>query len=368
MKEFNQLINLIKTTHSTLQQQAANSVNQLLTIRNWLIGFYIVEYEQNGKDKAIYGKNLLENLETRLEGSEIKNMTARRFRDYRAFYLLYPQIRRTLTAKFQNDSKWRTLPAKLKIHLSAKFIEPDNTLDGEQILSKLSYSHIEQLIRIKDQIKRTFYEIETINNTWSVRELKRQISTLYYERAGLSEKPEKLSKMVNQNTTPTSPVDVIKNIYSFEFLDLNIKEIVEESDLETALLDNLQEFILELGTGFCFEARQKRILIGADYYFIDLVFFHRILKCHVLIDLKIGKFEHGDIGQLNVYLNYYKENICQKEDNPPIGILLVAEKNSALVKYATAGMDKNLFVKQYLVNLPSPKKLKNYIESEIKKL
>jgi hypothetical protein len=143
---------------------------------------------------------------------------------------------------------------------------------------------------------------------------------------------------------------------------------VEESDLETALLDHLQEFIIEMGNGFCFEARQKRILIGEKYYFIDLVFYHRILKCHVLVDLKIGEFEHGDIGQLNTYINYFKDKISETNDKAPVGILLVADKDHALVKYAIAGMDENLFVQQYLVQLPSKEQLEKYIDNELKKL
>ncbi|GAB3173803.1 PDDEXK nuclease domain-containing protein [Telluribacter humicola] len=190
-----------------------------------------------------------------------------------------------------------------------------------------------------------------------MRELKRQINSLYYERSGLSAKPEQLANRVNKNTSPRVPTDIIKNIYAFEFLDLKTRDLVEESDLESALLDHLQEFIIELGNGFCFEARQKRILIGSTYYFIDLLFYHRILKCHVLLELKIGAFEHGDIGQLNTYLNYFMEEISEASDNPPVGILLVAEKDQALVKYATAGMDENLFVKQYLIKLPSTDQL-----------
>jgi predicted nuclease of restriction endonuclease-like (RecB) superfamily len=211
---------------------------------------------------------------------------------------------------------------------------------GDKILAKLSYTHIEQLLGIDKPLKRTFYEMECIKGAWSVRELKRQINSLYFERSGLSKNPEKLAKLVQQKIKPKQSADIIKNIYAFEFLDLPIKEIVEESDLEKALLDNLQDFIVELGYGFCFEARQKRILIGEKYYFIDLVFYHRILKCHVIIDLKTGEFEHGDIGQLNTYLNFFREEISEPDDNLPVGILLVAEKDQALVKYATAGMDK----------------------------
>lgn len=191
---------------------------------------------------------------------------------------------------------------------------------------------------------------------------------MYFERTGLSAKPEKLSEIVQQQNKPQKATDIIKNIYAFEFLELNVKDAVEESDLEKALLDNLQEFIIELGNGFCFEKRQKRILIGENYYFIDLVFYHRILKCHVILELKVGEFNHGDIGQLNTYLNYFKKKISEPSDNDPVGILLVANKDHALVKFATAGMDKNLFVQQYLVQLPNKEQLEKYIDNELTKL
>jgi len=203
----------------------------------------------------------------------------------------------------------------------------ENRVGGKHIITKLSYTHLEQLIRIDDDLKRTFYEIECIKGTWSVRELKRQIVSLYYERSGLSAKPEELSELVQKKAIPQKATDIIKNVYAFEFLDLNIKDVVEESDLETALLDHLQDFIIELGNGFCFEKRQKRILIGETYYFIDLVFYHKILKCHVILELKIGAFDHGDIGQLNTYLNYFKDEISEENDNAPVGILLVADKD-----------------------------------------
>jgi predicted nuclease of restriction endonuclease-like (RecB) superfamily len=217
----------------------------------------------------------------------------------------------TLSPEFQNVQKVGTLTPQSELGLF---------LPGEKILSKLSYSHLELLLGIDEPLKRTFYEIECIKGAWSVRELKRQINSLYFERSGLSKNPEKLAQLVQQKTKPQETTDIIKNIYAFEFLDLPLKEIVEESDLEKALLDNLQQFIIELGYGFCFEARQKRILIGEKYYFLDLVFYHRILKCHVIIDLKIGEFEHGDIGQLNTYLNFFKEEISEPDDNLPVGL------------------------------------------------
>jgi len=373
MENFDKLITNIEQVHRQLQASAANAVNQSLTIRNWLFGYYIVEFEQNGEDRATYGDKLIEKLAGKL--SHIKGIDRRSLFKFRQFYLFYPHIETVIRGSLApellaNQIVWSVttlLSDNQKVGSLTPQLQNQPFVPPQKILSKLSYTHIEQLLNIDNPLKRTFYELECIKGTWSVRELKRQISSLYFERSGLSAKPEKLSALINQNIVPQAPVDIIKNIYSFEFLDIKIQPIVEESDLETALLDQLQEFILELGNGFCFEARQKRILIGNEYYFIDLVFYHRILKCHVLIDLKIGKFEHGDIGQLNTYLNYFKAEIDEKSDNAPVGILLVAEKDSALVKYATAGMDENLFVQQYLIKLPSTEQLKTYIENELKK-
>jgi len=376
MKNIAQLISTINDVHSELQASAANAVNKSLTIRNWLIGYYIVEYEQNGEDRAEYGAKLLPNLAVKLE--HIKGLDERSLRSMRKFYQSYTYLDEiiwgTVTTKLQTRLIRGTASPKfteeqassLKVGSMTPLSEEKLKVPANVLISKLSYSHLELLLNISQPLKRTFYEIECIKGTWSVRELKRQIASLYFERSGLSSQPEKLAELVQQKIQPQQPKDIIKNIYAFEFLDLGIKPIVEESDLETALLDNLQQFIIELGNGFCLEARQKRILIGDTYYFVDLVFYHRILKCHVLLELKIGAFEHGDIGQLNTYLNYFKTEITEPNDNPPVGILLVAEKDHALVKYATAGMDKNLFVQQYLVILPSQEQLVNHIENELK--
>ncbi len=373
MRNFSKLISTIEQVHVQLQASAANAVNQSLTIRNWLIGYYIVEFEQNGEDRAVYGDKLIERLAEKL--NHIKGIDRRSIFKFRQFYIFYPHFEVLIQGSLTHGLKMETIVWSVTPLLTNDSIvgsvttqlEKQLVVPPQKIISKLSYTHIEQLLNIDNQLKRTFYELECIKGTWTVRELKRQINSLYFERSGLSADPEKLSALVKRSSVPQTPTDIIKNIYSFEFLDINIKPIVEESDLETALLDHLQEFILEMGNGFCFEARQKRILIGSEYYFIDLVFYHRILKCHILIDLKIGKFEHGDIGQLNTYLNYFKAEIGENSDNPPVGILLVAEKDIALVKYATAGMDQNLFIQQYLIQLPSIDQLKHYIEKELRK-
>lgn len=371
MKNLFQLISTINDVHSELQASAANAVNKALTIRNWLIGYYIVEYEQNGEDRAEYGSNLINILATKIS---IKGLTSPELSRCRQFYQTYFYFFGTVSQDLINTTRINILGIPSQGLISAKTDNfsisssqnPELTVPPNVLLSKLSYSHLIELLKVSETLKRTFYEIECIKGTWTVRELKRQIASLYFERSGLSQHPEKLAELVQQKIRPQQPKDIIKNIYAFEFLDIGIKPIVEESDLETALLDNLQQFIIELGNGFCLEARQKRILIGETYYFIDLVFYHRILKCHILVELKIGAFDQGDIGQLNTYLNFFKSEIAEANDNHPVGILLVAEKDQALVKYATAGMDENLFVKQYLVKLPSQEQLIFHIENELK--
>jgi predicted nuclease of restriction endonuclease-like (RecB) superfamily len=239
---------------------------------------------------------------------------------------------------------------------------------GKKLVEKLSFTHLAELIKIDDPLKRTYYEVECIKGCWSVRELKRQIASLYYERSGLSKNKEKLAEMVRSGAEAAEPKLAIRDPYIFEFLGLKPKEVMGESDLEDGLLDKLQDFLLELGHGFCFEDRQKRILIGDTYGFIDLVFYHRILKCHVLIDLKLEKFSHENIGQLNTYVSWYKQNMMVEGDNPPIGLLLCTQKDNPLVEYALAGMDNHLFVSKYQLELPKTEQLQTFLQEQIKKL
>lgn len=276
--------------------------------------------------------------------------------------LIPPQILGAITQESQVEIELpiKSLPStKSEIDL--------HQLNGSVLVSKLSFTHFVELIKIGDILKRTFYELECIKGTWSVRELKRQINSLYFERSGLSTKPEILSQITQQKVEKAKPSEIVKSVYAFEFLGLKAKDAVEENDLETALLDHLQEFMMEMGHGFCLEARQKKVLIGDDYFYIDLVFYHRILKCHVLVELKVEDFNHYNIGQLNTYVNYYKANVMQADDNPTVGILLVTNKNTALVEYATMGMDNHLFVSKYLLELPKKELLEAFITNELQK-
>lgn len=372
---FEALVAEIEQTHQHFQQQAVKAVNMSLTIRNYLIGFYIVEFEQNGEDRAAYGSKLLDSLAAKLS---IKGLVSAEISRCRQFYFCYPQILGALTQEFKNlvpQHILGTLSQESNMGVEPSIMEsstpqstnPNLYVPGEKLLSKLSFSHLVELIKIQDHLKRTFYEIECIKGTWSVRALKRQINSLYFERSGMSAKPEWLSEITQQKAETANPTDVVKSVYAFEFLGLKTKDALEESDLETALLDHLQDFMMEMGHGFCLEARQKKILIGDEYFFIDLVFYHRILKCHVLVELKVEDFNHHNIGQLNTYVNYYKAEVMQTDDNPTVGILLVTNKNNALVEFATAGIDNHLFVSKYLLELPKKEQLEAFINNELLK-
>ena len=372
---FESLVAEIEQTHSHFQQQAVKAVNISLTIRNYLIGFYIVEFEQNGEDRAAYGSKLLDSLAAKLS---IKGLVSAEISRCRQFYFCYPQILGALTQEFKNlvpqhilgtlsqDSNMGVEPSII-VSSTPQSTKSNLYVPGEKLLSKLSFSHLVELIKIQDHLKRTFYEIECIKGTWSVRELKRQINSLYFERSGMSAKPELLSEITQQKAETAGPTDIVKSVYAFEFLGLKTKDALEESDLETALLDHLQDFMMEMGHGFCLDARQKKILIGDEYFFIDLVFYHRILKCHVLVELKIADFKHHQIGQLNTYVNYYKATEMQTDYNPTVGILLVTNKNNALVEFATAGIDNHLFVSKYLLELPKKEQLEAFINNELLK-
>jgi predicted nuclease of restriction endonuclease-like (RecB) superfamily len=273
----------------------------------------------------------------------------------------------TIIANYQTLSD-KLLPAIYKTIVNLTNVSTYNKnygLTPEKLIRSLSFSHLVELVKIEDHLKRAFYEIECAKGVWSVRELKRQIESLYFERSGLSKNKEKLSAMVQQQAVQLQAKDIINTPFAIEFLGLNQNAIVTETNLEQAIIDHLINFLRELGQGFCFEDRQKRILIDDEYYFIDLVFYHRILKCHVLVDLKTEKFKHSHAGQINTYLNYYKHEVMLPGDNPPIGILLCTDKGNTMVQYATAGLDQNIFVQKYMVALPDKKELEAYLRKEM---
>ena len=350
MKDFNQLSQLIQKIHGATQTETVKAINRMLTLRNWLIGYYIVEYEQKGNDRAKYGDKLLNALEKSLN---TKGLTATLFYHAREFYTDYPQIKdyilSTISPTASVESTRRISPTA-----SDKLTTP-----AEKLISQLSFSHIVEILAVKDPLARYFYETECMRCNWSVRELRRQIATNLFVRAGVSKKPEELLKPLK---CPERKIqDEIKQPFFFEFLGLKAQDVVEEKDLEQALIDHLQEFIMELGKGFCFEARQKRIIIDDEYYYADLVFYHRILHCNVIIELKNDEFHHEYLGQLNAYVSYYRENEMNDGDNPPVGILLCTKSGKKMVEYALAGMDNHLFVSTYKLQLPDESTLEEFL-------
>jgi predicted nuclease of restriction endonuclease-like (RecB) superfamily len=363
---FEKLVLRIQQTNDFLQQSAVKAVNTHLTFRNWLTGFYIVEFEQNGSDRAKYGTKLLETI---AQNISIKGLTAPELSRCRQFYNTYPQILGLITQEFKNVLPADFLPENAEksiLGLPTQELQNEDLKHISNIFQTISYTHFTELIKIDDSTKRRFYELLILKTQPSVKELKRQIDTLTFERVGLSENHKNSFDEVAKKIQPQQATDLVKSHYFFEFLNVGQPHLIEETELEQALVSHLQQFITELGNGFCFEARQKRILIGDEYYFIDLVFYHRILKCHVLVELKTENAKHEHIGQLKSYLQHYKKNVQEENDNPPVGILLVTNQNKTLVEYAIADSDLDIFVSKYQLQLPDKAKLEAFINNELK--
>jgi len=360
---FDCLVKSICLINERMSIQAAKAVNTSLTLRNWLIGRYISEFELHGEDRAGYGDSLFKELAGRLAQHSVSGCGFRQLYNYRTFYRIYPQISRTVSTKSKGIF-FTSLNRGLKLRTASTKL----AIAPEKLVDNLSYSHFELLFEIDDPLRRIFYEYECICGNWSVRELKRQVATLYYERLGLSKDKRKLAALISKKIEVNTPEHVVRDPYVFEFLKIKSREVMGESRLEDALLDCLQEFLLEMGRGFCFEARQKRIQIGGKVCFVDLVLYHRILKCHVLIELKIDEFKHEHIGQLNTYVSWYKKNVMAAGDSPPVGILLCTGKDQAFVEFALAGMNNKLFVSKYQLGLPDKEKMRKFIEEQLREV
>ena len=321
---YQKLVDSIGTTIESARQRAIQAVNNELLKANWEIGKYIVEYEQHGNEKAEYGSSLLTNLSKDLKSRFGKGFSKSNIYLMRQFYLKY-QIFQSVTGK-------------------------------------LTWTHYAELLGVSDDIARGFYEKQVVNDNWSVRELKRQISSSLFERLALSQDKGGVLKLSEKGLTISEPKDIVKDPYVLEFLQIPEEYRMTESKLEQKIIDNLQTFLLELGKGFSFVGRQYRITLDNDHYYVDLVFYHRILKCFVLIDLKTKHVKHQDIGQMNMYLNYFRSEENTEGDNPPIGIVLGADKNDILVEYAIGGISNNIFVSKYQIYLPDKKILEQKVK------
>lgn len=317
------LISEIEKTVAVAKEHLTGAVNQTMTETYWRIGRYIVEFEQFGNEKAIYGKNLLSTLSKELTLRLGKGYSRPNLNNMRKFYLKYPNC--------------------------------------QTVSDKLSWSHICELIKIDDDLERSFYEKQCVKERWGIRTLKRQMDSALFLRLAASRDKEGILELANKGVEINKPEDVIKDTYTLEFLNIPELEQYSESDLEQRIIDNLQKFLLELGKGFTYVGRQYGITINNVHHRVDLVFYHRILKCFVLIDLKKNSVQHEDIGQMNMYMGYFATEENMEDDNPPIGIILSKNKDELLVEYATYGMDSNLFVSKYELYLPNRKELEKLV-------
>jgi len=324
---YNKLIEKISELVAKSRIELARIINTKIVYTYWNIGKYIVEYEQKGKERADYGSELMKSISRELSARLGKGFSQRNIRDMRRMYLTY--------------LKWQTVSAKL------------------------SWSHYCLLISIEDSAKRRFYENETIKNNYSFRELKRQISSALFERLALSRDKKRVMELSKKGYIIKSTRDVIKDPYVLEFLGLPESEKLSETKLESALIRHLRDFLLELGRGFSFVDRQYRITMNNEHHYIDLVFYHIELKCYVLIDLKVREFRHIDAGQMNFYLNYFRNEINTHGDNPPIGIILCLEKDKVFVDYVLGGLSNTIFASKYKLKLPTPKELTEEIKRDV---
>ncbi|MEM9984803.1 MAG: PDDEXK nuclease domain-containing protein [Bacteroidota bacterium] len=328
-KGYQQLLTQIDEAYQQGQRQANRAVNAQMVITYWTIGQYIVEFEQEGEAKAEYGQNLMDRLSRDLQQKYGKGFSRSNLSYMRRMYLYFP-IRETVS-------------------------------------HELSWSHYFELVKIKDELERSFYFQQTLKEKWSVRELQRQKRTALFQRLAISKDKEEVLRLSQQGQILEKPEDILRDPYVFEFLGLPERVIPHEAKLEQLQIDPLQQFLLELGKGFAFLGRQYRISMDNRHFYVDLVFYHRILKCFVLIDLKTQEVGHEDVGQMNLYLNYIEQEENQPDDNPPIGIILGTGKNEVSVSYALAGLDNQVFVSQYQLYLPDPEELRRLVAMDLER-
>ena len=387
--DFEGLVGRIQATSDALQQDALVVINRSVTARAWITGCYIVEYEQHGLDRAKYGEGLLKKLAARLNDDKFRLSS---LKSYRLFFRVYPElaepVRDYLESRFVGNC---TLPREIGQTLSVLLTEGKVTDVGEKsqtlsnlsaggqillisgddvrinpyaLFNRLSFSHVIEFMKLPVEMMRTFYAYEAIRGTWSVRALRRQIDSQYYQRVGWAKDPHKLAALAQGRAEKFGAEDFIKQNTVLEFLGLKPQGDWDESDLERGILDNLKNFIREMGAGFCFEDQQQTILIDDVYERIDLVFYHRILKCHVLIELKPKKLNYKDIAQLSLYMSYYRRNKMTAGDNPPIGILMCTGVGKETAEYLAPFIDQQLFLSEYQLQLPAKEKFAEFLRKE----
>ncbi len=343
-----ELFQSVKTLIQQAQQLIVRNVNTTMLVTYFEIGKMIVEDEQQGSKRAGYAKETIAQLSVDLTKEFGRGYSADNLERFRNFYLTYGK---RISASVLRKSS--TLASKEK---SASVVRKS------QIPFSLSWTHYVQLLKINNEDERNFYEIEATQNNWSVRELIRQYNAAVYERVALSKDKKSVKQLAQKGQIIEKPTDVLKSHYVLEFLDLKEDNTYSETELETAIINKLEHFMLELGKGFLFEGRQRRFTFEGDSFFVDLVFYNRLLKCFVLFDLKIGKLKHEDIGQMQMYVNYYDRKIKAKEENPTIGIILCKEENKTVIEFTLPEDNNTIFAKEYKAVLPSKAELRKQLE------
>ena len=350
----------------------ARTVNSAMVVAYWLIGREIVEEEQKGQKRADYGKALLLDLSRRLNKRYGEGYSVTTLQNCRKFYLTYEH---RLAIQYPMGTKFASTtigyPVGREPGKSGGFQPPDGELKPKQhpmgtesatgFHPDLSWSHYRALMRVENEEARQFYEQEAACNRWNKRQLERQINTLLFERLLKSRDKDGVLQLANEGQATEHPIDIIKDPYALEFLGLPESHRLLESDLETALTTHMQEFLLELGAGFAFVARQKRLTLDGDHFYADLVFYHVRLKCYVIIDLKTEKLTHGDMGQIQMYVHYYDREVCTREDNPTIGLILCTDKNDAVVEYVLDKGNERIFASRYKLELPPKEELRRLL-------
>lgn len=356
---FQQVVELLQNA----RQEVLRTVNSTMTITYFEIGRIIVEEEQNGKDRAEYGKQLLKGLSQQLTKEFGKGFSIRNLGQIRQFYMTYSKSE-SLSRIFEIQ-KAQSVTAKFKSQKTQTLSAEFNKLDYQTLSSffQLSFTHYVFLMRIDDEKERRFYKIESEKNNWSVRELKRQYDSALYTRLALSRDKEGVLRLSEEGQIIEKPKDIIKDPYILEFLGLPELNQYSESQLEEEIINKLEHFLLELGHGFTFVGRQQRITFDDKHFRIDLVFYNRILKCFVLVDLKIGELKHQDLGQMQMYVNYYDREMRLEDENKTIGIVLCQNKSEAVVRYTLPENNEQIFASKYKTVLPSESDLKRLIEN-----
>ncbi len=362
--EFGKLLELFKQTQATMQTQAARAIDTALVVRNWLFGWYIVEYENGGAERAeLYGKKLLQRLSTELEQVGLKGVSLTNLKQFRLFYESYKEISQalpdqSLETAVQELRQTPPVEALTVLHKPGILNEITSKLAKRFILG---WTHYVTLLTVKNVEERRFYEIESAENGWGYRELERQINSALYERLSLSRNKDEVKELSVKGQIVEKSSDIIKSPYILEFTGLEERKSYSEHDLETALIDKIEHFLLELGKGFLFESRQKRFSFDNRHFYVDLVFYNRLLRSYVIIDLKIGDLKHQDLGQMQMYVNYFDRLIKTEDEKPTIGILLCLTKSDELVEL-TLPKECNIYTSEYQLYLPSKEELKKQME------